>query len=481
MRNLIVVVSVLALSCGGGGPPAPSSAPAPELPMLEGRAVLDVPIAAAPPAVQRAWETAQAMLADRRPAFPEMKPWMERQVERLTTVKGALEGGEAPLFAAILLGVLAEDLVEQLVAMPPPPDVAADPETARVFREILEEQSVPIATLARDAYATCATRAPAAAEVLRAWATPCAEARDALAARIERVQAVAAARPKLPEGPAWPPECKAYEHWDDPQAPAPDASAPLAIAVVDLGDRFRGKDRETLLAAVEARLAARVETPLVPRAEVARAEQLVARKRWTPKGPACGQAPPLPALLAAKRPHLALASVSTSCDAETGACHLSVWTYRPGSDDERGLPPAMFASVTGDPAKLDSWLDAATRLGDEQPPGGGVFASLSMLGSEVRVLGQTDDDPWLRIGPTLGDARDALLACVGDGAVASVTARWRISRSGAISGVAVTPATAADDVARCVAAALEQTAWPCPRAGKPVDVDVTICLAKPAR
>jgi len=287
-----------------------------------------------------------------------------------------------------------------------------------------------------------------------------------------------APRPAARHEVIWPPECGGEGRWDDPQAPPPDPSAPMEIAVVTSDVRFAGRSREPLLRAVESRL--RTRDPalrLVRREEVARAEGLVTSRRWSPRGPVCGQPPPLPALLAERHPNLALANVVTLCEAQGSECWLQVLFSRAGADDAEGLPESVLdATLSGPPTALASWVEAAGRLDTSQM--GGLMGYEIGSRAAVIVRGNQDDDPWLRLTPTLDLRADAIAACAPAG-ISSFRLRWTISPTGEPGTVEAMPATApasTPEALACLARLVHETSWPCPRSGAATPVELTVCV-----
>jgi hypothetical protein len=465
------------------------------------------------------WNLARNQRADVAPAVPaeasaaEIRvafgPWLRHRAEALTDLARRVpalsrRSPDDALFADVVYASVAEDLREGVRRLPAPRELA--PEQAAAFRSVRDAQSTPLARHAREAWAHCASIADRASPLLRPWGPVCAER-----ARLLGEQLSAAPQSVVPPSPPprrvvrIPPECDGPELREaapDPEAPPPDERRPREVVLTYRGDRFQGAARPRLLTAVRAGVARLAGVRLVPQADVAAMEALVAQRRWRAGGPACGQPPPLAALLAARHPNLVVGVVETWCGTieegegasahERGYCTLSVVFHRAGSGDRDGLPPNRAVDVTGDPADVQRWVAAAAQLGDprvEASMGGLLGALMGGEGEVFRVLGYGESDPWLRVGATLRSddesaPRDALVACATrEGGVGSYRASWTIAPDGAARDVAVAVQTAPTDgsgdrVAECLRAALGRVAFPCPRGGAAAPVSARLCVGR---
>ncbi len=517
MRHALPALAAALTACAAARP-APSLLDAP---MLDGRPVyagaLDGDAAAF-------WELARAQRADAPPAVPAdaaaadvrnaFGPWLRRRAEGLTALAQRVpaldrRSADDALFAAAVYATVAEELRDGVRSLPAPRGLS--PEQSAAFRAVREEQSAPLARHARAAWERCAAVSPRASAPLRAWQEACAAHARALDASLTAASPPPAPRPAPRRVVTIPPECDGPELREaapDPEAPPPDDRRPREVVLTYDGDRFQGAARQRFLAAVRAGVARLAGVRLVPPADVAAAEALVAQRRWRAGGPVCGQAPPLPALLAARHPNLVVGVVDPWCGAvvdgegpgarERNYCTLSVAFHRAGSANRAGLPPNRGVDVTGDPADAQRWVAAAALLGDPRvvPSMGGLLGA--MMGGEgevYRALGYGETDPWLRVGATLrsydeGAPRAALLACATRvGGVGSYRASWVIAPDGAARDVAVAVQTAPTDgsgerVAECLRGVLAGVGFPCPRAGAAVPVSARLCVgheAPPAR
>lgn len=514
MRRPALALALLA-ACGGSstttttstptGPVPDTSGPPPE---LLGKAVWDGPLT--DPMALRALDRVRTALADKAPTLQGSDPrmwlgpvqgWIETRVKLTREVRAdadALASDPDPrmqLLAAIVFGVAADDFVSDLLAIEPPADFATGDlaaETKLVFRETLENQSTQLAAAARVGMKKCISSAPNAPEAMRAWATFCSE-RDGKLAELEARVAARAAKP-MPSPVAKPPEmfkdCTAtgeVRHVD-PDAVPPDMKVKPAVAYIYTGAEVKGDDVQKLEGAVAAKLGLEVGMPVVADKELAGARKLVAQKKLYGKGPICGQAPPLPAVLQLNwRKHLIVAEIQTTCiwNKDVERCGLYVNYRRAGGEDQENLPKPMFAKVTSRDVPATEWIASAERLSPDE----GLAGLLGLMGGESSpiffdVANYRDDVPWLRVASTLdSDTRARVAECVD--APASFDASFTISPVGRTQKATLTPVTAppADSkVTACVKKALEATGWPCPLDGRSAKVNVRVCVApKPAK
>lgn len=507
-RALPLAALLSALSCAAPRPPA-TVTPAGEAPHFEGRLVHPSPL----DALREAFFVAAAtQRADAAPTLPPdagvdtlregFAPWLRRRADRLREL-GALVPGldqrspDDALFAAVIYATVADELREAVRALPPPPGL--DPDAANLWRETRNAQVRPLLRHARDAWTRCVTVSPTASAAVRPWAEVC-------TARVEALESVIRAEPRRPrprpERITLPDACEGPEHRSpptDPDAPPPTESAPRTIAVVYDDSRFQGAALTRFLTPIRAWIARTPGARLVPQAEVETARFLRTQRRWRAGGPVCGQPPPLPALIAARHPNLVLASVSTWCgevehpSADAGAqtiCELTVSFRRAGTDDRTGLPAPRSVQAHGPGDDIETWVRAASALGDpDAGPGlSAIFGAMGQgEGPVLRVLGHADTDPWLRVGPTLSraapeGASQALERCVTrGGGVGVYAASWTISPEGLAQEVSVTASVEPRDgsaarVAACVRDVLSHTGFPCPRSGAAAPAHARLCL-----
>jgi hypothetical protein len=470
--------------------------------MLLGRPVWDGPLS--DPMALRALERVRVALADRPPVLQGADPrmwlgpvqgWIEKRVQLTREVRAdadALASDADPrmqLLATIVIGVAADDFVTDLLAIEPPPEFVNGEfgaETKGALRESLEKQAAPLTASARAMLQKCIAAAPAAPAPLRVWEAACRE-RDASLAELEaRVAARDAAPPKAPppKPPAMFADCDTKEVAHvDPDAPPPDLKAKPVVAYVYDGTDVTGDDIHKLEQAVAAKLGLEVGMPVVDDRELAAARTLVAKKKLHARAPVCGQAPPLPAVIAHKRRNLIVGEILTTClwQSNTKRCGLLVQYQRAGSDDNTGVPPPVFAKVTSRDVPAAEWIASADRLVPDEGVANILGGLVGGTDSKIffEVASYSDDDPWLRVASTLGaDTRARVDACVD--AAASFDATFTISPTGKTQKASLVPVTAApaeSKVSACIKKALESTAWPCPLDGKPAKVTVRMCVA----
>jgi hypothetical protein len=502
----VLPLAALALGCAGAPPPRPLPASAPAA-TLDGRSLHPEGLHELVRA--RYWDAVQAQRDTPAPTGEgltrnALAAWLRGRVEALRSLHPLIaqlnqRSPDDALFASVLYGRLVDTLSAEVAALPRVAGVSADLED--IWRRALTGAVAPLTRSALDAWRRCATVAPRASLELRAWEPVCTAQAEVLAARLEASPAPAAP-PRRPAALAMPTECDGPElraSHVDPEAPPPDLGRPPALALRVVSARLSPADAARLREAVWQTLQPRVRMARVPPSEVAAAEALQRARRWRSDGPVCGQAPPLPALLAARHPNLVLGTVEAWCGtvhAEDGSarerCSLSVSYRRAGSDSEEGLPQYRSVDVSPDGDAVAPWLAAARSLGDDRPSSamsnllGGLGAGPPVL---FRAVGYAAYDPWLRVGPTLYDDRDegartALTACVTrPGTVGSYAVAWTISAAGVAESVTVRPETAPADgsgeaVAACVRDVIARTGWPCPRGGAPVPVSARVCLGR---
>jgi hypothetical protein len=269
--------------------------------------------------------------------------------------------------------------------------------------------------------------------------------------------------------------------------------------------RVSGPDRERLLEAVSNALASR-RLRVVPRAEVEHAERLAGERRWTDGGVVCGQAPPVPAVVARRHHHIVLAYASTRCstpiDPDTIAsrhprrtgpdeCSLAVTFMHAADADADALPPNMEAVVPAQVELAASWIAAAPRLRALPSEESGVLGGL--IGTEGEpdphyflASGIAANDPWLRVGSTLNERGPAAMRACHDGPnVASFSVRWTIAADGHVTEAAAEPITrdGGDPAAevRCVVDAVRALAFPCTRSGQPAAATARVCIGQHSR
>ncbi|MFK7990863.1 MAG: hypothetical protein AB8I08_32890 [Sandaracinaceae bacterium] len=390
--------------------------------------------------------------------------------ERLADLEGTHP--EAGPTASVIRARVYDAYQRTIRSSPIPTEIREDAELRVIYREALEQAAQPLSRMAAAAYLRCVERAQGP---LTVWARVCRTRERELRTRIASADRGSGTRPAR-EQEQWPDTCPPHNRVPDPQAPPAPRDASLELVVLYDGDEVSEAERSAFLEAVELVVVGHVGAERVPRREVERAQRLVAQRRWHPQGATCGQAPPLPALVALRHPYLILAHVLTECDA-SGPCRVSVVFDHPSL--------RTGSTVASLPARLEAdaasgWLDAARRLA---PP-----EELQAIGvlrggywrrpiPGYRVFGFEDVDPWLRLGPTLdGDVGEALRSCWEGGPLVRFDARWTVDASGGVRHAHVDAEGASDTVLSCVRSVLERTAFPCPRESNEVSVQASFCM-----
>lgn len=467
MRLLLVWL----VACGTS--PAPieePDAPPPVVPSIADLPVYDVTIAEAPATIQDAWAAVRILLDAPPPERDTARvAWMRDRAHAIAELEDDLEplrDGDPRdrLFASAVLAALTDQLYVATREMPA--DVE-DPEVRASFEDIV----ATFGLAARGQYLRCAA-VEQVPESMSGWASVC-------AARARALEVLMPVDPTVAL-------CAAEEEYVLRQAPPRDESAPPAIAVVTSDERFTGRARDQLLSAVHRRVEALRDELVIPLAEVRTAARLVEERRWVEDGPVCGQAPSFEAILAHAHPNLILADVHTEC--EESGCTLSVWGTRPDSTE---LALHMAADVTGSASAVSSWVRAAGRL--SAPPGPAGVGSAPQRGGlprlpdglVLRVRDLADDDPLLRVGPTLrwmGQMDLAACAPAADG-VGVYAVELALAPNGAVESAEVTVENeprGADGaaVSACLEQAIRAQEFPCPRPGQTNRASFRVCLGR---
>lgn len=504
MRPLVALA--LIVGCGGGGPSAtppaqPARPVAPGAPLLLGKPVADGPLEGA---ARDAYDKTAAALAIPLPSLggepassrDALTAWIEQRRTLVAELDGALKtlpaAERSGLFATLLLGIAIDDFASDVLAIPLPESMRSSElaaEIEKAFHETLEDSARPLAEAARARLAKCVELAPSASPALRVWGDHC----RARVAALDELLARVAARPAPKRYPPEPPlpaamrDCSGGERIEaEPDGPPPVMDVAPKLVVVYDDDNVRGRDRDKLIAAVTKTIQRDVSIPLLSAKELAAGNALVAQRRMTPKGPVCGQAPRLTQVLGTKYRHVIVAHVDTDCVQYLGednrnACGVRVGFKRVGTFEHEDLPKSMFASVDRKDAPASAWIAAASQLSSDHPEAGGLLGSLSggPGASVFAIKNYGDDDPWLRLGPSLADKTAAKVAACVD-APASFEVQLEVSRTGKASVAALTPVTAPPAGAKveaCVREALAATPFPCTHDGKPAKAAFRMCVA----
>lgn len=479
----------------------------------------DVALRALHPEAEAVWTEHARILSDRLPSRGVRDEAEHRQfladvfvpwVERRRTGLAALRTRVAPwttapdprlrLFSALVLASLETDTVVSVRQLPPPEVIARMATTVVEYRATLDRAIAPNAARARDLWGICVATA-GEAPWATSWIEPC-------RSRRAEMELLAAAETQTPDGsrptrrqpPELPAECTVEETWPHVEAPPPRMGARPVVAVTHGDDpeeiRFTPQERDRLLELLTVGVRRWLRgRRVLPRDDVRRAERLRSERRLREGGPVCGQAPPLAAILAERHPHLWLAEVDPICfytDTPPGGqlgrqCTLQIGVRRAGSSDRTGLPEGTSLDVpNGESGGAEAWLRAAETLGVARPSSVGLLGMLMGRGggyTRFSVRGASDDDPWLRVGPTLNDAEEALTACLIGNGLATVGVRFAVSPTGDTSEVRIEPramdgVSDPDRLSRCVADAIDALALPCTHDGRPAVVEALVCMSR---
>ncbi|MEM9068751.1 MAG: hypothetical protein AAGE52_09600 [Myxococcota bacterium] len=488
MRGLVTMGIVWSLGCGGTPAPPPDPAPREEVPppQLDGLPVYDAPENALPERVARVWAALQEQASVPYPSpsvtlseynhwvrdvFAE---WVRRRLAALRRLEAdflSLSSGRAldQLFGSVAYATLYGSIATQIREIPTPPTIANDESLVAVFQRELDARASFVERRAEPALERCTQVAAAAPAPFQPWASVCRERAAALAPPPE----------PEPEPPApLPALCEGDLGWSRIDGPPPNENARVEMAVVLEEGLLEGAPRRRLIAALRARLRSLGHRVVAPR-EVAQAEALRAEGRAAPRGPVCGQPPSLASILAKRHPHLVIASAYVRCLSPPN-CRLSVTFRKVGTVSREGLPDRLGAETAYDAREDPAALVAAARALESDPEAyvlGGIEGSFeSAAGRVFRVLGHQDEDPLLRVAPTLYSLKPRLQACQRGTEASVYSLAWSISPAGAVSEITVEGELLAPNTRDCITEVLQQSAWPCTQDGTPARVEATLCM-----
>jgi hypothetical protein len=383
-----VLTAFLGAWCAGCGASATARElePRADLPRIDGRTVLDRPLAESSADVERAFERFKEMRAEEAPACAvratelatclrrSWMPWLARRMQAIEEIvlplHAAAETQAEALLVAILHALSVDDVFRSFERIEISDDVPEDIRAAMLGEIAMTARN--FASRATLAFAECANRASSAPDVVREWEAVCRERTAELDEFVQRTPERVRRDPE-PRTAEMPPECRGIERVPAPIADPPNDARPRRVAVVLDEDLLEGEARARLLDAIFARVDAHTELPLIPRPELAEAERNHAERRLTRRGPVCGRAPPFELVLQQRNPNLVLASVYTVVIVGEPAerqKQLIVGFRRPGAAEPYGdVPEALAARIRGEPTEA-ALLDAVARLGEEE--GGGL-------------------------------------------------------------------------------------------------------------
>jgi hypothetical protein len=255
----------------------------------------------------------------------------------------------------------------------------------------------------------------------------------------------------------------------------------LSIAFI-YPDDFPGRTTREVLYPIGVRLAKAEKAKVILVADVDAAMKLVRERHWSDKANACTTAPGLAAVLGQKHPNLSTAHVSIACD-DKAKCELRV-------DLERhGRPSAdrwvrYTAPLVGAKDSTKVIAAAAPKLVAKGPPPDAPKAGLAVAElADGTVTTRSDADGALELDRSM-EAASTIAACSPKHRkphdVRGYWADWKLSALGTAMEVQVHPFGGVDktdeEAASCLAKALRQMQFECPRDGKVAAVRTAICM-----
>lgn len=425
-----------------------------------------------------------------------MTPWLGSTRSAIEEMERTLGVADAPpswrLVGAILVADLYEHLGLELLAVPPPPQLAGDPEMSAMFTRTMRETVDPILARAVSVFEACEPIAAAAPAPFDTWAMRCRERAASLRARVASPAPEAPVLTPLRGAEGLPSVCSPAARRHADEAPTPDLSAPLRVVVVPVSSRWSTRDAERIAQEVERTLTRR-GLELVPSAEARRARALVAQRRWRRGGPVCEVAPPIAVLLADAHPNLAHAVVTDSCS--ISGCTLDVRFERPHRDEPTANPPrlprALYAAFERQIPRTSDWIAAARRLDEREVSTVGMLGILSGVGGgsidDVFVprfhVAMSDGDPIFAPSARVYGRERALHRCFrGQGVVAfrfdlEVNERGAVTRTNVeiVEGTLSGSDRAISNVRTCFERVMRETMFACPPGGA-THVEGHVCV-----
>jgi hypothetical protein len=200
MRSRILVAFALALGCGGppmrSGPLNPGQVDSE--PSMECLPDPDVTDAAMTRRMRFGWTLAAESFVVPPPEAPDernaqnleawgeevLAPWLERKTHTVEAARRELdqaaeEDHRQRIMGGAIVGLMYEDVARVLRSIPPPEELADEPEIQEIYQQILRSQARPFLEHARRAYNACARNA-IRPESMRHWSRFCAGRQDRL-------------------------------------------------------------------------------------------------------------------------------------------------------------------------------------------------------------------------------------------------------------------------------------------------------------
>lgn len=403
------------------------------------------------------------------------------------------------IFGAVTIARLYDTFADLSEAVPAPPSIRQDAQALQAYESALRSAMLPLRERAVAAYEYCAGVIGAPPALERTIAL-CGERVASLRTSIEHVRATISAR-RRPSGMVLgvardPTMCGLSVRELTANRRTPPEGTPLEIAVTYSGSEIPAAARERVMRAVHHRLAQEGNLRLVPRAEVRRAERLVAQRRTDERGPVCARGPTLAEALATNHPNLAFASIHATCgriDAtHPSGCSLEVHFVQAAGTPTQ-LPEDLEAWTPEGARGVAAWLVAARVLSNARMVGVfgvlGTDAQTQVEGlipaptRQVWMNGLEDDESSLRVPNAIAERERALLRCFEGAGTARFDIAIDLDPQGAIDVVRVSAEAATlrgepediEHVRVCVEHALESASFGCPASG-PVTVEATMCI-----
>lgn len=465
-------------------PTATRERPALELPTLQDRPVLTVPIAEAAPPMRRLWEIAQSAVAAAVPPPPEgnvrahsewvlqvWRPVFEAESRNLPEAIALVqqwrtERDTQSLYSSSLM---LSEYYRALAALMQQ-TIPAHPEAAEVFRETVLERMGPLVVAREATLRWCVDNANSSPELGAMWQGHCQSQLEELQPTLERLQQAQEQREERrvqaaieQARPQWTEACAAVPAPTTApvRGPAPQ-TAWLSPNIDNSWAPLSPEQSQELARRAQHRIAEVLGLAELPTEEVATVEALRSQGRIEERGRRCAWVPPTEELLQQRYPDLTVGHLAVS---EAG---IDIFFSHSLDARFRGEPPndgqAPFAQM----------LAAVEVL--ENRSGFGFAGTRPLL----KVGGASAED--LRATEVLEAHRAGLRDCLGPWAV-GFDATLRLSRSGEVQSVSISDPSSTTEqnievplgaqTNQCLEALLRQTSWPCPPERQ---VQLSVCL-----
>ena len=195
IRSMIPLAVLLSLGCGAGlqmraGPLDPGHVQ--DDPSMEVLPDPDIERASMTRRMRFGWTLAAESFLIPAPSAPDdqsstsleqwservLSPWLERKTHTIEAARAELdEAAEQThrqrIIGGAIVGLMYEDVARVLVSIPPPAELADEPEILEVFENILISQARPFLEHSRRAYSACSQNA-IRPESMRHWSRFCA-------------------------------------------------------------------------------------------------------------------------------------------------------------------------------------------------------------------------------------------------------------------------------------------------------------------